>query len=158
MLELLPPDQQPLKKSWERDGFERDVKSVFADLFEKHLRLKERDINVYGMPHLGSFELISRNVERDGLSLLNNDDEAAMRYLFKAWKVRNPKRGLHFLRTYLQLLWPNKWELDQQWQSKEGNYPEGLSPLKYVQSNNPDETHYLTFRIVASILFDGDPV
>lgn len=154
------PDLAPLKKSWEWNAFEHDVKEVFIDLFEEYLRKQEREANVYGMPHLGSFELVSRHVERDGLSLLNNEDEPAMRYLFKAWKSRNPKRGLHFLRTYLQLLWPDSWEVDQQWQDKNEPYPTALSPVRYIPTATNDDasdTHYLTCRIVAAIQFKGTP-
>lgn len=156
----LIPDLAPLKKSWEWNAFEHDVKNIFLDLFEDHLRKQEREANVYGMPHLGSFELVSRNVGRDGLSLLNNEDEPAMRYLFKAWRARNPKRGFHFLRTYLQLIWPNSWELDQQWQDKNKPYPTALAPARYINTATNDDasdTHYLTCRVVASIEFDGNP-
>jgi len=156
----LEPSLKPLVNSWEDNGFERDIKQVFIDLFENYIRRQERDANVYGVPHLGSFNLVSRHVERDGLALLNNSDEPAMRYLFKAWKARNPKNGLHFLRTYLQLLWPNSWELDQQWQDKNEPYPTALSAVRYIPSavgGDASDTHYLTCRIVAAIEFDGNP-
>lgn len=138
----------PLKASFDYSDVEEEVKQIFMDVFVDFMRANERELNVFGAPHLGSFELIERFVKEDGLSMIRKEDEAAMRYLFRAWKARNPKRGLHFLRTYLQLLWPNGWSVEQMWQDKSLPYPTSLMP----GSASPSEaTHYLTSRVVVSV-------
>lgn len=140
----------PLKRSWDATDVEADLKQVFIDLYYDFMRAGERELNVYGSPHLGSFDMIERFVKEDGLSLIRKDDEDAMRYLFRAWKARNPKRGLHFLRTYLQLLWPNAWSVDQMWQRKGYPYPTNLAPSSGLPAD-PSYTHYLTSRVVVSV-------
>lgn len=149
-VETIPPSLQPLKNSHEFDQLEHDLKQMFMDLFEDHLRAGERDLNVHGAPHLGSFDLVSESVKSDGLSLINNDDEPAMRYLHKAWRGRNPKRGLHFLRSYLQLLFKDSWRLEQLWQSKALPYPTKLATKQRALSVGI-ESYFLTSRIRASI-------
>lgn len=149
-VETIPPSLQPLKNSHEFDQLEHDLKQMFIDLFEDYLRAGERDLNVYGAPHLGSFDLVSESVKSDGLSLINNDDEPAMRYLHKAWRGRNPKRGLHFLRSYLQLLFKDSWRLEQLWQSKALPYPTKLA-TKQLALSAGIEGYFLTSRIRASI-------
>ncbi|NDI85086.1 hypothetical protein [Undibacterium crateris] len=143
----------PLKKSNDFDSIEEELKAQFIGIFESYLRSSERDINVLGAPHLGRLALIERNVSREGLALINSIDPA-MRYLLKAWKARNPKRGMHFLRTYLQLIWPNGWVVDQMWHDKLKQYPAGIVARSKITSEDPNSTHYLTSRIRISI--DGD--
>lgn len=132
------PDLLPLRISHEADAVEADIKRLTIDLFEDNLRASERELNVYGMPHLGSLALLERNVTGDGLALFRRDDVEAMRYLFKAWRARNPKRGLHFLKTYLQLLFPNNWTAVQLWHDANVSYPNGLqeteAPGRYLTS------------------------
>ncbi len=140
----------PLIHSAQADQIEAELKQQFLDLFDDHLRDLEREINVYGAPHLGSLQLVERHVSRDGLALLRSVDPS-MRYLFKAWKARNPKRGMHFLKTYLQLLYPNGWRVDQLWQDKAKTYPLGLVARGAVDSNAMSGTHYLTSRVRVSI-------
>lgn len=146
-----PPDLIPLRLSHEADAVEADLKQMVIDLFGQSLRPTERAVNVYGMPHLGPFDLIERIVNSDGLGLYRREDEAAMRYLFKAWRARNPRRGLTFLRTYLQLLWPNEHECEQLWQSKADPYPTNLVSRDEIAAANPDATHYLTCRVRVAI-------
>lgn len=157
-----PLDLRPLKHSHEYDVIEQELKGLFIDLFEETLRAKERDMNVYGMPHLGSFELVSRFVKEDGLALINNDDEEAMRYLYKAWAGRNPRQGLHFLRTYLQLLWPNRSGAHLVWYRKDSipQYPVARFerfPFFFPANEDPEDGYFLTCRVVALVEFDGDP-
>lgn len=141
----------PLKHSNDDNAVEADLKQMFIDLYYDFIRAGERELNVYGSPHLGSFDLIERFVKEDGLSLLRKEDEDAMRYLFRAWKARNPKRGFHFLRTYLQLLWPNAWTCEQMWQEKGYAYPTRLAPSSGLPPD-PSATHYLTSRVVVSVV------
>ncbi len=80
-----------------------------------------------------------------------------MRYLFKAWRARNPKRGFHFLRTYLQLLWPDGWGVAQLWQLKNKPYPEGLvSLLDSPEITDPRKDHYLTSRVNIDVFADNE--
>lgn len=146
-----PVELQPLQKSFKNDELERELIQMFMDLVEKHIRPRERDLNVMGMPHLGSFNLVSRFVEEDGLALINNDDEPAMRYLHKAWKARNPKRGFHFLETYLQLLFPNSWKVQQLWNPKDlMKYPyPAHSDFKHIAEDSGDV--FLTSRVRVNV-------
>lgn len=142
---LFPVNIEPLLKTHADNDVEQELYQIFCDVFEEYVRGKERDVNVSGMPHLGSFDLVSRHVEKDGLALINKGDEAAMRYLFKAWKARNPKRGLHFIKTYLQLLWRGEASAYQMWQDKAHPYPTRL-----YESEQPNS--FLTSRI--RVIFD----
>ena len=139
----------PLDYSHRDNQFEADLYQMFMDLYEDYLRVDERDLNVSAVPHLGSFDLVSRNVEMDGLALINNDDEPAMRYLHKAWNHRNPKRGLEFLETYLQLLFPNGWKVKQLWHpiSSADQYPDNVEDSKDKISGDA----FLTSRIRVSL-------
>lgn len=144
------PNLEPLQNSAEANDVEAELKEQFIQIFEEYLRSNERELNDYGMPHLGTIDLIERHVKRDGLALIRTD-EPSMKYLYRAWKARNPKRGMHFLRTYLQLLWPDGWIVEQLWQDKTKAYPLGLVARSLVTSESPHTTHYLTSRIRVSI-------
>lgn len=135
-----PPALKPLANSHDASQLEAEMKALFMEVFEDLLRESERRINLFGSPHLGDFELLERNIKRDGLALYRNPDEGAMRYLYKAWRARNPRRGLHFLRAYLQLLFPNNWTLTQMWQRKDLPYPTALS-------TTDGGNHFLTSRL-----------
>jgi hypothetical protein len=120
------------------------------DAFRDFLRSLEREIGVYGAPHLGGFDQVERWVKADGLAMARGGSQDAMRYLFKAWRARNPKRGLHFLRTYLQLLWPNAWAVDQLWQKKSQPYGQALYGREELLARgviNIDDDHFLTSRL-----------
>lgn len=147
----LPPDLQPLRTSHEADAAETDLKQLTIQLFTNNLRDAERELNVYGMAHLGPLGLIERIVTGDGLALVRKDDQEAMTYLFKAWKSRNPKRGLIFLKTYLQLLWPNEWSLTQLWHRKDRPYPVGFVRPEDITDPDPTVNHYLTSRVAVEI-------
>ncbi|MDB5768041.1 MAG: hypothetical protein JWQ61_2855 [Collimonas fungivorans] len=149
------PSLAPLQHSHDANALEAELKQLVLFLFETHLRDAERELNVYGVPHLGSLPLIERHVKREGLALIRTE-EPAMRYLYKAWRARNPKRGLHFLRMYLQLLWPNGWIVEQLWQDKNKSYPTALSSASSIGSADPSATHYLTSRIRVSIDDEGE--
>jgi hypothetical protein len=139
----------PLRQSAEGRTVESELKALFIHLYEQRLLEKADDLNVYGAAHLGSFALVERFVKADCLALLRNNDDGAMRYLYRAWRARNHGRGLHFLRTYLQLLWPDAWELDQLWQDKDQAYPTALIPAPAPNVAPPN--HYLTSRLRVGI-------
>ncbi|SFL02704.1 hypothetical protein SAMN05216302_10273 [Nitrosomonas aestuarii] len=142
------PQLTPLKNSFVADEIENDLRNMFIDLFEMMLAEQAFDVNVLGMAHLGSLDLIRRMVNTDGLALLDVEhEEAATRYLYRAWKSRNKNgRGFHFLETYLQLLFPNSHYVEQMAQSKTHPYPTKLSSLSIA-----NETKYPTSRVRVSI-------
>lgn len=144
LIEQAPPDMTPLRESHEADQLEAELKGLFLHLFEQFVRPAEREINTVGTPHLGSFEQFERAVKNDGLAIVRRGDEESMRYLFRAWKARNPKRGLHMLRLYMRLLWPEGWRVDQLWCSRSGVYPVDLR-----LSDGGD--HFLTSRVNVTI-------
>ncbi len=142
------PELTPLKNSFAIDDVENDLRNLFIDLFESMMAQSAFDLNVLGVGHLGSMDLIRKLVNVDGLALIDGDrEETATRYLYKAWKSRNKNgRGFHFLATYLQLLFPNGYAIEQMAQAKSGTYPNELSPLK-----GSDSTKFSTSRVRIAI-------
>src|SRR5574343_543015 len=140
------PALTPLQNSIAQSNFpiENDLRNLFIQLFSELLAESAFDANVLGMMHLGSLNLVRKAVNADGLVLLAGDrEETATRYLYRAWKSRNCQgRGLHFLRTYLQLLFPNSWFVNQLAQHKSYPYPTKLVPVSAANSN-----YYWTSRI-----------
>ncbi len=122
------PELKPLQESFAVDASEDELKSLFVDLFRELLSNDTYDVNVSGAMHLGSYDLVRRAVNADGLVLLQgNRTEPAVRYLYRAWRARNRNgRGMFFLRTYLQLLFPNLCQVAQLWQAIDEPYPFGL--------------------------------
>lgn len=121
------PRLTPLERSFAENDVEAQLKALFLSLFDAMTASRLFDVNVLGAPHLGSFDLVRRAVNADGLVLLQGDrEEAATRYLYRAWKSGDSQgRGLHFLRTYLQMLFPNQCEVRQLWQETASAYPLG---------------------------------
>jgi len=119
------PELRPLQYSFAENDVEAQLKSLFVALFQQHLATAVFDANVAGIAHLGSVDQIRSVINRDGLVLIQNDGQhAATRYLYRAWQARNTNgRGLHFLRTYLQMLYPNQWAIEPLWQHKDKPYP-----------------------------------
>lgn len=145
-----PPELKPLAKSFEENQIETELKAVFMEVFQKMLGEASFDMNVSGAAHLGSFDLVRRRVNSDGLSLLQNEsEEEATRYLYRAWMSRdNQGRGMHFLRTYLQLLYPNLCYVEQMWQEKDKEYPLALHTSIEDEDFVVDpKTMYLTSRV-----------
>lgn len=126
------PRLSPLEGSFAENEVEADLKKLFLDLFGANLAGDSFDANVLGAAHLGSLDLVRKAVNTDGLVLLQGDrEEAATRYLYRAWKSGDVQgRGLHFLRTYLQMLFPNECEVEQLWHDKESPYPTALYTTK----------------------------
>lgn len=118
------PQLYPLQSSHAENDIEAELKALTLELFERLCAKQSFDANVQGMAHLGSFEQVRRLVNQDGLSLLpGSSEEAATRYLYRAWKARGENgRGLHFLRTYLQMLFPNQCKVEQLWHDKSQPY------------------------------------
>lgn len=152
-IEALAPAMLPLVNSQEDDVIESELKDLFMTLFEEYLRNDERFMNDLGMPHVGSREMIEQSLAANGLAIYRGASVAsgAGAYLLRAWLAYNPRRGLHLLKTYLQLLWPNVWTCKQMWQAKSATYPAGL-----VEEDGGN--HYLTSRVhvtLPSTVTDG---
>ena len=123
------PGLAPLEASYAVDAVEADLKQLLIDLFRDGVASRFFDANVLGAAHLGSFGLVQKIVNKDGLAILNTGGnlEAVTRYLYRAWlSSDNQGRGAHFIRTYMQLLFPGEHEIIQLWQDKSAPYPELL--------------------------------
>lgn len=120
------PVLAPLAASHEENQIEAELKAMCLDMWARHAAAKAFDLNVSGMAHLGSFEQVRQAVNADGLALLpGGGQEDRTRYLYRAWIARNHRgRGLHFLRTYLQMLFPNVAKVEQLWMPLNGIYPQ----------------------------------
>lgn len=140
------PALKPLVNSFDENEVEYALKTAFITSLEDALRVSERAINLYGSPHLGDLELMSRFIKEDGFALIRKTPES-MQYLFRAWRARNRMRGLHLLRTYLQLLWPNSWTAQQMWHKKNQPYPTAL--VGEVAANTDE--YFLTSRVHVAI-------
>lgn len=146
------PRLAPLERSFVENEVEAELKGLFVSLFDAMLAPAVFDVNVLGAPHLGSFDLVRRTVNADGLALLQGDrEEAATRYLYRAWKSGGTQgRGLHFLRTYLQMLFPNQCEIEHRWQEKAAPYPTSLRTTLPV---GQEDEYFLTSRVRVLLYF-----
>lgn len=120
------PDLRPLRASHEADALEAELKAMFMGLFAQYLRPGVTALSTVGAPHLGDVDQLERAVKMDGLALQRGADEASMRYIHKAFRARNPKRGLHMLRTYLRVMFGAGWSINQMWQDTASPYPTAL--------------------------------
>lgn len=145
------PTPDPVRKSAAANQIELELKTLFCDLFDKHLSDSTFDASVSGAAHLGSIDLVRRSVNADGLVLMQGDrSQPATRYLYRAWKAENGQgRGLHFIRTYLQTLFPNACEVNQLWQDKSQPYPTSLYTSK------PNFTWWLNYLNEPGLKLDG---
>lgn len=138
----------PLLKTLQVGDTEEQLVQLVNDLYQESLAELDSEINVYGAPHLGTMPLIQRGLSSDGLSVLNLADAAGLRYLHKAWRYRNPKRGLHFLRKYLQVLFGDSWSVDQLYQLKTADYPTYLrSEDEIRRAGESSDSYFLTSRV-----------
>lgn len=147
---------KPLIKSHAATQLEDELRNLFIKLYKEELGEITDEINVYGAPHIGPFSLVEREVAKDGLAVLRTTDEDAIRYLFKAWRFQNPRRGMHFLRTYLQVLFKGNHEVSQLWQAKALPYPTGLRAESEIPGVVPEKDYWLTSRLRVDI--DADTV
>ena len=134
------PQMTPLQKSYTNNSFEREIKELFIDLFKTHLGEATFNAFVLGSPHLGSFDLVRKSINTDGISLLqSNVEETTTRYLYRAWKSGDvQKRGLHILRVYVKLLFGSLAEVIQLQHSIHEPYPTKLVEYKPGDSLLPD--------------------
>lgn len=144
------PALRPLAASYTENEIEADLQKLVLDLFASTMAEDVFDSSVLGAAHLGSFDLVRRAITADGLILIpGSRQEPATRYLYRAWRAANVQgRGLHFLRTYLQLLFPGAHSVSQMLQDKALPYPTALTPYDGV-TVPPDK--YLTSRLEIAI-------
>lgn len=149
-----PPRLKALEHSFTVSKEEQELRDLFIKIFREKLSAKVYDLNVTGAAHLGSFESIKHSINADGLTILQGDrEESATRYLYRAWQARDRNgRGMHFLRTYLQLLYPNACQVAQIWQDKDKEYTKGMHSVLEMDSEGnayvPDpEKQWLTSRL-----------
>lgn len=141
----------PLQKSHAADDLEADLRDLFIKVYGDSLAEKADEINFYGAPHIGPFSLIEREIAKDGLAVLRTTNEDQMRHLFRAWRFRNPRRGTHFLRAYLQSLFGSSFDINLLWQRKDAEYPKVLLTQTEVTSRNLESEYYLTSRLRVDI-------
>lgn len=141
---------EPLVKQQEYDQLESEWRQIFITVFEQTLAPKMRDLLTYGSPHLGSLDVMKQFTTYEGLSSLRSDVyNYRLSYLLKAWRAKNPKRGFHFLHTFLQMLYPNNFNVLQMWQQTDQPYPLVLrDEYAMKQSGHP---HWLTSRVVVEV-------
>lgn len=148
----------PLVNSHAATNLEAELKDLFIMLYEESMSATADDINVYGAPHLGSFALIERNIDQDGLTVLRETTDERIRYLFRAWRHRNPQRGMHFLRTYLSCLFGDNAESAQLWQKKSEPYPTALKTAAEIdEDGDAINDYFLTSRVRVDIGSDMLP-
>lgn len=139
---------QPLLQTGQVGVVEEQLAQLFAKLYADELAELDNEINVYGAPHLGSLALIRRLLTQDGLVVLNPDDDTRLRYLFKAWRYGNPRRGLHFLRKYLQILFGSAFDVEQLWHKESNVYPRDCRTPEEIDLLGEElEDYFLTSRV-----------
>lgn len=142
----------PLVKSAEYDDVEGEFKALTLFLYKKYLAEKINEVAMYGMPQIGGIDLIERYVSGDGLAVMVSTTEEQIRYLFHAWRYRNPQRGTMFLETYLRTLFGPTFDINQLWCPKGGIYPEdAISKAELVALGDSTENYFLTSRLQVDI-------
>ncbi|MFJ3487115.1 hypothetical protein ACIPL1_27405 [Pseudomonas sp. NPDC090202] len=142
----------PLQRSAEYDDIESQLKALFLRLYQKHLAASVQELGLSGMPNLASDETISRHLNNDGLAILRDTSNENIRYLFHAWRYRNPQRGTAFLRTYLTALFGPVFTIEQLWCPKDGVYPQDARDSYEMSVLGVDKsTHFRTSRLRVDI-------
>ncbi|MGL4735675.1 MAG: hypothetical protein ACRCWB_11480 [Enterovibrio sp.] len=151
------PAATPLRFSHAANEAERELRDLFCELFSL-VATDTFNVTNAGAAHLGSFDFVRRMITQDGLVLLRGErEQSATRYLYRAWRSGDvQKRGLHFLRTYLQLLFPNQTELRQLSHWKDVEYGKGyltkLEELAGYDANDVFLTSKIEMRISSSVV------
>ena len=141
----------PLLASHEANGIETDMKAAFVKAFYDLISDQATRVNSFGVPHRAVFSVLERFVKADGLVIDQRPGrEEHMREVYRAWRARNPKRGLHFLRFYLRLLYPGTASVEQLWQDPAKPYPLGAVPAEAPG-------YFLTSRVRVSLAAEASP-
>jgi len=135
-----------LSNSFTENNIETDLKQLFLFIFDLFLSSKTSNVLVSANPQLGSVDFVKRYMSFYGITLVNSTLlEDDFKYILKSWTGKNNKvRGLGFLRTYLQVAYPNQVIINQLTQSKAVEYP-----LKtyYLNDTIDDNDKFLTSRV-----------
>lgn len=154
------PQLKALENSYTNNELEEGIKSIFIDLFKSQIGEDAFNTFVSGVPHLGSYPLVQKYLNDDGLALLDsNMIDTATRYLLRAWKSGDvQKRGLHIAKLYLQLLFGDSAEAIQLQQPIDAPYPSGLE--NYKPEDGLIDGYFLTSRVNLDIDFShsGSPI
>ena len=143
----------PIDNSHVVNQLEFEMRDLLTGLYRDYIQTEIDDINVYGAPHQGSFALIERLIDQEGLTVMRETAEENIRYLFNAWRNRNPQRGLHFLRTYLTSLFGQDVIAEQLWQLKAATYPTHLRTMTEIQAAGENVSDYfLTSRVRVEVI------
>ncbi len=140
----------PLAHSHSHDQLEEELKNLMILLYQKHLEPRARDVNVTGAPFLGSSNIQTKALIHDGIGNFNSSvlSSESLQYLLLAYKYRNGKRGLGFLKTFLTVTWGSDFEINQLWQKKGGVYPSELKTKAEIEGEGLDANDYfLTSRL-----------
>ncbi len=143
--ETIPHALEPLANSHDADALEAAFKAAFMQVFEELIRDRFNRVNLYGISHRGDQETVERFTKQDGIAIYRANADVFLRELYRGWKGRNQRRGLEFLRFYLQMIFPNKWECNQLWHLTLGTYPNAVSV-----DESPGAS-FLTSRVAVSI-------
>lgn len=142
----------PLQRSAEFDEVESELKALFLSIYKKRLSAKVEELMLAPMPNLGGDEAISRALNNDGLAMLRNTASENIRYLFHAWRYRNPQRGTKFLDVYLRSLFGSVFTIAQLWCRKDGVYPVDVMSDQEIRHAGEDFANFfLTSRLRVDI-------
>ncbi|WP_219097580.1 hypothetical protein [Pseudomonas sp. UMAB-40] len=142
----------PLVRSAEFDDVEREFKALFLSLYKAHINDQVDEVALYGMPHIGPDSLVERSLVVDGLAVLRTTTMEQIRYLFHAWRYRNPQRGTKFLAAYLMTLFGPVFTIDQLWCKKAGEYPaDSMTEAEILVAGEDIADYFLTSRLRVDI-------
>ncbi|MCO8088257.1 hypothetical protein [Acinetobacter indicus] len=143
----------PYENSHTNGEDEKQLHSLFMDLFNEVFGQQINDIHHYGMPHLGSPKVVERFTKQDGLVVLRRptSSDLLMRIIYANWKSLGSKRGLAFLEFVLQMLLGNQWKIHRLYHSLSlrAQYPE-------LATMNQTADSFLTSRIMIDLSQDVD--
>lgn len=138
----------PLIKSAEYDDVEGEFKALFLSLYKQYLDTQVSEVAMYGMPQIAGIDLIERYLSGDGLAVMASTTEERLRYLFHAWRFRNPQRGTAFLAAYLNTLFGPVFTIEQLWCKKDGVYPVDVLDRNEIAAEGGDtDDYFLTSRL-----------
>lgn len=138
---------EPFENTRTSEQLETEIKQCFIDVFNETLKGDLDNLASYGAPYLGNDKTLYRFLNSAGIEPLNNIyNRDILGYLYKAWAKENKKRGLDFLKMYMQLLYPNSYTITQLWQHKNKSY-NGRDLLDDDEVKNYPNDYWLTSRI-----------
>ena len=123
------------------------MRSVINDVYNETLKAGIDELLQYGAPWVSQdASFIIRFLSLAGVDATNplngKPNEAAL--ILKAWLSKKHKRSYRFLEYYLQMLYPDAFEIKQQWHPKDSEYPTALT-------TEQDNNCYLTSRLAVII-------